>query len=207
MVEGQKMAKSLGNFFTLRDLVAKGVDPIALRYAIQSNHYRKVLNFSFEGLRAAENSLKRIRAFRKRMEGEGQAGGGPWAEAIDPMARLEQAREAFWAAMADDLNTPEALAAIFTLISDLNAQDDHVALTREERDAVLAFLDEGDAIFAAWPHEEANLDAEVEALIEARRAAKAAKNWPEADRVRDQLKALGIVLEDRKDGTVGWRKG
>ncbi|GLH67801.1 cysteine--tRNA ligase [Geothrix edaphica] len=207
MVEGQKMAKSLGNFFTLRDLVAKGVDPIALRYAIQSNHYRKVLNFSFEGLRAAENSLKRIRAFRKRMEGEGQAGGGPWSEAIDPMARLNQAREAFWAAMADDLNTPEALAAIFTLISDLNAQDDHVALTREERDAALAFLDETDAIFAAWPHEGESLDAEVAALIEARRAAKAAKNWPEADRVRDQLKTMGIVLEDRKDGTVGWRRG
>ena len=206
MVEGQKMAKSLGNFFTLRDLMGKGVDPIALRYAIQSNHYRKVLNFSFEGLRAADNSLKRIRAFRKRMEGEGQAGGGPWAEALDPLKRLEQAREAFWAAMADDLNTPEALAAIFTLVSDLNAQDDHVALTRAERDAVLTFLDETDAIFAAWPHAGESLDAEVEALIEARKAAKAAKNWAEADRVRDQLKAMGIVLEDRKDGTVGWRR-
>jgi len=207
MVEGQKMAKSLGNFFTLRDLVEKGVDPIALRYAIQSNHYRKVLNFSFEGLRAAENSLKRIRAFRKRMEGEGQAGGGPWKEQLDPAARLDQAREAFWAAMADDLNTPEALAALFTLINDLNALDDHVALTREERDAVLAFLDEADAIFAAWPKETASLDAEVEALIEARRAAKAARNWAEADRVRDQLKAMGIVLEDRKDGSTGWRRG
>lgn len=207
MVEGQKMAKSLGNFFTLRDLAAKGVDPVAFRYAIQSNHYRKVLNFSFEGLRAAENSLKRIRAFRKRMEGGGEAGGGPWKESIPPTVRLEQAREAFWAAMADDLNTPEALAAIFTLISGLNAQDDHVALTREERDAVLAFLDETDGMFAAWPHEAAGLDAEVESLIEARRAAKAAKHWAEADRVRDQLKALGIVLEDRKDGTVGWRKG
>ena len=206
MVEGQKMAKSLGNFFTLRDLVAKGVDPIALRYAIQSNHYRKVLNFSFEGLRAAENSLKRIRAFRTRMEGEGQAGGGPWKEALDASARLDQAREQFWAAMADDLNSPEALAAIFTLISDLNAQDDHGALTRGERDAVLAFLDETDAIFAAWPHEEASLDTEVEALIEARRAAKAAKDWAGADRVRGQLKAMGIVLEDRRDGTTGWRR-
>jgi cysteinyl-tRNA synthetase len=207
MVEGQKMAKSLGNFFTLRDLVAKGVDPVALRYAIQSNHYRKVLNFSFEGLRAAENSLKRIRAFRKRMEGDGEAGGGPWKASTSALLRLEQAREIFWAAMADDLNAPEALAAVFTLISDLNAQDDHVALTREEREAVLAFLDETDSVFAAWPHEAASLDAEVEALIEARRAAKAAKNWTESDRVRDQLKALGIVLEDRKDGSTGWRKG
>ena len=200
------MAKSLGNFFTLRDLTAKGVDPIALRYAIQSNHYRKVLNFSFEGLRAAENSLKRIRVFRSRMEGEGQAGGGPWNEALDPTTRLAQARNMFWAAMADDLNTPEALAAIFTLISDLNAQDDHVALTHEERDAVLGFLDETDAIFSAWPHEEASLDAEVEALIEARRTAKAAKQWAEADRLRDQLQGMGIILEDRKDGTTGWRR-
>jgi cysteinyl-tRNA synthetase len=207
MVEGQKMAKSLGNFFTLRDLVAKGVDPIALRYAIQSNHYRKVLNFSFEGLRAAENALKRIRAFRARMEGDGQAGGGPWKAALEPTLRLDQAREVFWAAMSDDLNTPEALAALFTLISDLNAQDDHVALTREERDAVLAFLDETDAIFAAWPYQASALDAEVEGLIAARKAAKAAKNWAEADRVRDQLKALGIVLEDRKDGSTGWRRG
>jgi cysteinyl-tRNA synthetase len=206
MVEGQKMAKSLGNFFTLRDLKAKGVDPIALRYAIQSNHYRKVLNFSFEGLRAAENALKRVRAFRARMEGGGQAGDGPWKANLEPIKRVDQAREAFWAAMADDLNTPEALAALFTLISDLNAQDDHVALTREERNTTLAFLEETDAIFAAWPHRGAGLNGEVEALIEARKAAKAAKNWVEADRVRDQLKTLGIVLEDRKDGTTGWRR-
>jgi cysteinyl-tRNA synthetase len=126
---------------------------------------------------------------------------------MEPIKRLDQAREAFWAAMTDDLNTPEALAALFMLISDLNAQDDHVALTREERDTTLAFLDETDAIFAAWPHQGAALDGEVETLIEARKAAKAAKNWAEADRVRDQLKSLGIVLEDRKDGTTGWRRG
>jgi len=166
-----------------------------------------VLNFSFEGLRAAENALKRIRAFRTRMEGEGQAGGGPWKASQEPTKRLDDAREAFWAAMADDLNTPEALAALFTLISDLNVQDDHVVLTREERDAALAFLDETNAIFEAWPHEANGLDAEVKALIEARKAAKAGKNWAEADRVRDQLKTLGIVLEDRKDGTTGWRRG
>jgi cysteinyl-tRNA synthetase len=167
----------------------------------------------------------------------GQAGGGPWKASLEPVARLDQAREAFWAAMADDLNTPEALAALFTLISDLNALDDHVALTREERQAVLAFLDETDAIFAAWPHADNSLAGlakivgsstgtlaisgsgegrhwtpeefatEVEALIEGRRAAKAARNWAEADRLRDQLKGLGVVLEDRKDGSTGWRRG
>ncbi|BDU72193.1 cysteine--tRNA ligase [Mesoterricola silvestris] len=208
LVENEKMSKSLGNFYTLRDLVAKGYDPATFRFTIQSNHYRKVLNFSFEGLKGAENALRRIRQFRKRMEGDGaQAGQGAMKEALDPVARVAQAREGFWAGMADDLNAPEALAALFTLITDINAQDDRVALTREERDAVLAFLDETNAVFACWPHEEeASLDAEVEALIERRRAAKAAKDWAESDRVRDQLKGMGILLEDRKDGTVGWRK-
>lgn len=207
MVEGEKMSKSLGNFYTLRDLVEKGVDPLAFRYAIQSNHYRKLYNFSFEGLRGADNALKRIRIFRKRMEGNGEvAGQGPWNESIDPMKRVAEAREAFWDAMTDDLNTPEALAALFTLINDLNAQDDRIALTREERDAVVAFLDETNHIFCGWPHEESSLDAEVEALIEARRAAKASKQWAEADRIREELKAMGILLEDRKDGTVGWRR-
>jgi len=201
------MSKSLGNFYTLRDLQAKGYDPRAFRFTIQSNHYRKVLNFSFDGLKAAENALKRIRLFRKRMEGDGLAGGqGAWKEPVDPVQRIQAAREAFWAAMADDLNTPEALAALFTAITDLNGQDDRVALTRAERDAVLAFLDETDAIFACWPHEEARTDAAVEALIEQRKAAKAARDWAEADRVRDQIKAMGIILEDRKDGTVTWRR-
>jgi len=208
LVENEKMSKSLGNFFTLRDLVAKGYDPATFRFTIQSNHYRKVLNFSFEGLKGAENALRRIRQFRKRMEGDGTlAGQGAMKEAIDPAARVEAAREGFWAGMADDLNAPEALAALFTLITDINAQDDRIALTREERDAVLAFLDETNAVFACWPHEEeASLDAEVEALIERRREAKAARNWAESDRVRDELKAMGILLEDRKDGTVGWRR-
>jgi cysteinyl-tRNA synthetase len=207
LVEGEKMSKSQGNFYTLRDLQAKGFDPKAFRFTIQSNHYRKVLNFSFDGLKASENALKRIRLFRKRMEGDGLAHGqGEWKETVEPGQRVQTARDAFWKAMADDLNAPEALAALFTLITDLNAQDDRVALTREERQAVLAFLDETDAIFGCWPHEEAQADAAVSALIEQRKAAKAARNWAEADRVRDQLKAMGIVLEDRKDGTVTWRR-
>ncbi|MFZ1613746.1 MAG: cysteine--tRNA ligase [Holophaga sp.] len=207
LVEGEKMSKSLGNFYTLRDLRDKGIDPITFRYAIQSNHYRKLFNFGFEGLKGAKSALERIRTFRTRMEGNGEiAGGGEWKEAIDPIRRVEAAREAFWASLSDDLNTPEALAAIFTLVSDLNAHDDRIALTRAERDAVLVFLDETNAIFAGWPHQEISLDAEVEALIDARKAAKAAKNWAESDRVRDQLKAMGILLEDRKDGSVGWKK-
>jgi cysteinyl-tRNA synthetase len=208
MVEGQKMSKSLGNFFTLRALVAKGVDPMTFRFAIQSNHYRKQYNFSFEGVRAAEATLDRLRTFRSRME-EPPAPAREGAEdpGIDARARLARARDEFWQAIADDLNTPEALAAILTLVTDLNAQDDFRPLTRAERDEVVAWFDETNRVFATWPHEERQaLDAGVEALIEARKAAKAARYWKEADRLRDELKAMGILLEDRKDGTVRWRR-
>jgi cysteinyl-tRNA synthetase len=208
MVEGQKMSKSLGNFFTLRALVAKGVDPMTFRFAIQSNHYRKPYNFSFEGVRAAGATLERLRTFRSRMEEPAApAREGAIDPAVEPRLRLARARDEFWQAIADDLNTPEALAAILTLVTDLNARDDFRPLTRAERDDVVAFVEETNRIFATWPHEERQaLDADVEALIEARRAAKAARNWKEADRLRDALKAIGVLLEDRKDGTVRWKR-
>ena len=208
MVEGEKMSKSLGNFFTLRDLVARGFDPIAFRFAIQSNHYRKLYNFSFDGLRAAKAALDRLRTFRRRMEEEpGLPREGAPESAVEPRARVAQARDEFWRALADDLNTPEALAAILTLVTDVNARDDDRPLTRGERDEVVALLDQADGIFAAWPREARDApDAEIEALIEARKKAKAARNWAEADRLREQIKAMGIVLEDRKDGSVRWKR-
>jgi len=205
MVEGEKMSKSLGNFFTLRDLMEKGVDPIVFRFAIQSNHYRKPYNFTFDGLNAAESALKRIRAFRRRMEDQtASGGGGEFKELTDPMARIAQAGNDFWNALCDDLNTPEALAALFTLITDLNAYDDRILMTSEERGAALAFLDDTNAVFAAWPHESKCLNQDIEAMIDARKMAKTNKNWAEADRIRDELKAMGIILEDRKDGSVAW---
>jgi cysteinyl-tRNA synthetase len=208
MVEGEKMSKSLGNFFTLRDLVARGFEPITFRFAIQSNHYRKLYNFSFDGLRAAKATLDRLRTFRLRMEEDaGLPREGAPEAAIDVPSRVARARDEFWRAMADDLNTPEALAAILTLVTDLNARDDYRPLTRPERDEVVGLLNQADLIFAAWPHQARETpEAEIESLILARRQAKAARNWAEADRLRDQLKAMGILLEDRKDGTVRWKR-
>jgi cysteinyl-tRNA synthetase len=206
MVEGEKMSKSLGNFYTLRDIREKGIDPIAFRFAVLSNHYRKQYNFTFAGLAASDSALRRVRAFRRRMEEpDSPPGGGDIKESIDPTERIETARREFWDAMCNDLNTPEALAALFTLITDLNAQDDRILLTSAERGAALAFLEETDSIFASWPHEaQAPPAAEVESLIEARRLAKQSKDWAEADRIRDRLSEMGVVLEDRKDGSVAW---
>jgi cysteinyl-tRNA synthetase len=206
MVEGEKMSKSLGNFYTLRDFREKGVDPTAFRFAVLSNHYRKQYNFTFAGLAASESALRRVRTFRRRMEdSRAPSGGGDFRELVAPLERVGRARREFWDAMCDDLNTPEALAAVFTMVTDLNAQDDRVLLSPEERGAALAFLDEADAIFASWPREsQATPAAEVEALIEARRKAKRDKDWAEADRIRDSLATMGVVLEDRKDGSVSW---
>jgi cysteinyl-tRNA synthetase len=208
MVEGEKMSKSLGNFFTLRDLVARGVDPITFRFAIQSNHYRKLYNFSFDGLRAAKATIERLRTFRARMEdAPGLPREGAPASDLDPLERVARARDEFWRAMADDLNAPEALAAVLTLVTDINARDDHRPLSREDRGEVLALLDETDRIFAAWPHEAREaLEAEIEGLIDARKKAKAARDWAEADRIRETLKSMGIVLEDLKGGSVRWKR-
>jgi cysteinyl-tRNA synthetase len=205
-VDGAKMAKSQGNFHTLRDLVAQGVDPIAFRFAILSNHYRKALNFSPDNLKASEGALKRIRAFRQRMERDDLAPAAPSVDGVSPLEVVAKTRDGFWKALTEDLNTPEALAQLFTLISALNVRDATAPLSRTERDAVLAFLDETDGVFAAWPRGETALDAEVEGLIAQRLAAKAARDWAEADRIRAALKAMGILLEDRKDGTTGWRQ-
>ena len=211
MVEGEKMSKSLGNFYTLRDLREKGVDPIAFRFAVLSNHYRKQYNFTLDGIKASDAALRRVRAFRRRMEDKNApGGGGAFKEIVDPVERVGRARQEFWDAIQDDLNTPEALAAVFTLVTDLNAHDDRTLLTSEERGAALAFLDETDSIFACWPSETAVQGApveEIESLIDARRAAKQNKDWTEADRIRDRLKAMGVTLEDRKDGSVAWRIG
>jgi cysteinyl-tRNA synthetase len=213
MVDGEKMSKSLGNFYTLRDLRDRGIDPVTFRFAVLSNHYRKQYNFTFDGMRAAEAALRRVRAFRRRMEdAKAPGGGGDFREPMDPMERIGLARADFWDAICDDLNTPEALSALFTLLTDLNAQDDRELMAPAERSAALAFLDEADAIFASWPPD-APAEAggvqvgEIEALVEARSEAKRNRDWPEADRIRERLKAMGIVLEDRKDGSAVWRIG
>jgi cysteinyl-tRNA synthetase len=206
LVNGEKMSKSLGNFYTLSDLKNNGFDPKTFRYSIQSNSYRKILNFSFESLHASERALKRIRSFRKRME-EVVATANKSCDlkkSINIYERVHEAREGFWSAMCNDLNTPEAMAHIFTIISDINAQDDKNTLTRKERDHVLEFLDETNTIFACWPQEKTTVDTNILSLIEQRKVAKMARNWIKADQIREQLITMGILLEDHKDGSVSW---
>jgi cysteinyl-tRNA synthetase len=203
-VDGQKMSKSLGNFYTLRDLLAKGFSPESVRYLLASVPYRKKLNFTFDGLKAAATSIDRLRNFKLRLEekfGEGTNA------ALD--ARAQAAATAFDEALDDDLNTAEALGAIFEYVRDTNAAMDSGEFLCGNREAALALMDRFDSVFDVLEPpargSQGPSDAEVEALIAERAAAKKARNFARADEIRAQLSAQGIILEDTKEG-VRWKR-
>jgi cysteinyl-tRNA synthetase len=203
-VDSQKMSKSLGNFYTLRDLTAMGHAPEAVRYLLASVPYRKKLNFTHEGLKAAAVSLDRLRNFQLRLKTDKFAGGENAAIAEKTAAARAEFREA----MDDDLNTAEALGAVFEFIRDANSAMDAGEFRAANAAAALAFLAQFDAIFDVLKptaKESGLADSEIDALIAERTAAKKAKNFARADEVRAQLAARGIVLEDTKEG-VRWKR-
>jgi cysteinyl-tRNA synthetase len=201
-VDGQKMSKSLGNFYTLRDLMAKGYSPESVRYLLASVPYRKKLNFTFDGLKL-------------------RLGAGKCPEGLNPAlaSRTEAAVTAFDEALDDDLNTAEALGAMFEYVRDTNAAMDSGEFLCGNRDAALAFLDRFDSVFDVLKHsvsvaigasagmtvEATVISAEENALIEERTAAKKSRNFTRADEIRAQLAGQGIVLEDTKEG-VRWKR-
>jgi cysteinyl-tRNA synthetase len=198
------MSKSLGNFYTLRDLVAKGYPPEAIRYLLASVPYRKSLNFTVDGLKAAIIAIERLRNFKLRLETDRFPEGSNEAMAN----RTSQASASFEAALADDLNTAEALAAVFEYIRDANTAMDAGEFRRGEVSSSLNFLQLFDSIFDVLrPTGKAGdlTDAEVETRITERAAAKKAKNFALADRIRDQLLQQGIILEDTKAG-IRWKR-
>jgi cysteinyl-tRNA synthetase len=204
MVEGQKMSKSLGNYFTLRDVVAKGHSPEAIRYLLASVPYRKQLNFTFDGLKSAATAIDRLRNFKLRLESEN------YPEGLNEQltARTAAAVEAFGNSLNDDLNTAEALAAVFEYVRDANSAMDSGEFRGGNAAPALAFLDRFDSIFKVLqPTVVANeiLDSEVESMITERTAAKKSKNFARADQIREQLLEQGIILEDTKSG-VRWKR-
>lgn len=202
-VEGQKMAKSLGNFHTVRDLISKGYSAEAIRYLLLSVPYRTQLNFTIEGLRAAESALERLKNFRRRVSDFGGAEGSH-PRIGDIIAR---AREAFESGMNDDLNTSNALAAIFEMVRDINIAMDEGNFSADDRDAVLQFLERVDTVLGVLSLEEAlMLEPEIEAMIEERNAARRNRDFKRADEIRNQLAERGISLEDTPQGTKWKRK-
>ena len=138
------------------------------------------------------------------MEEPTSEGIASWEGPLGPLDRLNHARNEFWAALRDDLNTPEALAALYTMVSDLNALDDRVPFSFLEKQHIILFLNEANQIFEAWPTVLAESDQEIEALVKERIQAKKNKDWKRADEIRNQIQSLGITLEDTRDGQSKW---
>ena len=203
-VEGQKMSKSLGNVYTLRDLMQKGYTPEAIRYLLASVPYRKKLNFTFDGLKAAATSIERLRNYKLRLE----TAKFPAGVNEELARRTESARQAFDEALDDDLNTAEALAAVFEYVRDTNTAMDAGQFPAGNVPDALEFLDRFDSIFdvlKTQAKEDSLPDHEIDALIAQRNAAKKARDFSGADKIRQDLAARGVILEDTKEG-VRWKR-
>jgi cysteinyl-tRNA synthetase len=200
-IDGGKMAKSLGNVYTLDDVKAKGFEARALRFALVRGHYRQPLNFTWEILAESAKALEGLDdlAHRLRLAAEGRGAAPELDAGADTLAA---ARGKFESSMDDDLNMPGAIAALFELRDAVV----HGRLGARTAAEALEFLRAADTVLAVIRTEEQTLDDSVQARIDARNAARERRNFAEADRLRDELLGEGIVLEDTADGTL-WRRG
>ena len=205
-VENEKMSKSLGNVYTVPDIVAKGFRPSALRYLLLSSHYRKQLNFTWSGMEQAEESLRRVVDFLVRLDGlTAQDGSSEIA------ASVAKAREGFKAALENDLNTAAGLAALFDLVKSGNAAIDAGKMSNDDAALVRSAIDEFDRVLGVVSLRRAEDEKppipveEIEGMIEARKAARQRRDFAEADRIRVSLAEQGVLLEDGPSGTR-WKK-
>jgi cysteinyl-tRNA synthetase len=201
LVEGRKMAKSLGNYYTLRDLTQKGYDPKAIRYLMLSTHYRQQLNFTFAGLEAAKSAVDRLANFMRRLlNANGRAMGDELEKAVD------QFQISFETAMDDDLNIGASLASLFDFLREVNNQLDRNMVTREEGKMVYSVMTQFDKVLGVVGEirKRKELSEKAKELIEERERARRAKDWKTADEIREQLNAMGIMIEDTSHG-VEWR--
>jgi len=232
LVEGEKMSKSLGNFFTLRDLVLKGHKPSSIRYLLASVPYRNQLNFTFDGLKQAAVSVERLRNFSLRLS----AGSFQVGASVEMQALANETTDRMQAALEDDLNTAQAQAAIFEMVRRANAAFDSGGIRKDDVAPLLAALGRFDEIFAVlndddgpkmkqvfdWAQAEGRekdvsgelrdtiqsgqlSDADIEKKIDEMKAARHARNFKASDAIRAELTAAGILIEQTKDG-IRWRR-
>ena len=191
MVEGKKMAKSLGNFFTLRDLLAKGFTGREIRYLLLTAHYRETFNFTLEGLQGARAALTRIdECLTKLRELAGKT----------PASRELPLLDEFSTALDDDLNISGAWGAVFEWVRDTNRKLAENALDAPAAAGALATWDRLDSVLGVGAPKELDVPTEITALLDARQAARKARDFKRADALRDELKAKGWLIEDTPKG-------
>ncbi|MBL7032650.1 MAG: cysteine--tRNA ligase [Candidatus Delongbacteria bacterium] len=206
LVDGRKMSKSLGNFHTIPQLLEMGLDPLAIRYALLSVHYRMKLNFTIDGVKAAAQSVQRLQNFYKalcRVAGQDVTDEAGTDGLV--MQLLQNTADTFREALDDDLNIAPALGAVFTLLPEINRLQDENRLSSRSAARVRNLLDRVDSVLGVIIQEE-ECNSEIEQLMEERQAARTAKDWAEADRIRDRIQDLGYVIEDSPEGPRYYRK-
>lgn len=202
LVNGRKMSKSLGNFYTLRDVLAKGCSAVAIRYLLLSTHYRQQLNFTFEGIDAAKSGIERLNEIIRKLRDE--KGGGK--KSILIKKEIATAAEAFEKAMDDDLNISEALAAVFELVKNINHHIDSGSVDKKSAAAALGFLEKVDSVLGVMSFEkEEKLPSEIMKLIDERERLRKEQKFAEADKIRAKLREKGIHLDDTPSG-VRWKR-
>ena len=191
LVDNKKMAKSFGNFYTLRDLFIKGYEAKPVRYLLISSHYRQKLNFSFEGLEAAKNAIERLQNFiLKLMEEKGREDNKKIKKLID------DAGKKFEEKMDDDLNISEALAVVFSFITDINKEK----ISKKNADDILKLMKEFDSVLGIIDFKKENIPGEILQLVEERENARKNREWEKADKARKEIKEKGFIVEDIKEG-------
>lgn len=200
-IESKKMAKSEGNFFTVQDLVDQGHDPLAIRFVLLSTHYRQQLNFTMDGLEAAKASITRLRDFKSNVESA--SGTGDTAAVKDA---IDKAVKGFEDGLDNDLNISPSIAAVFDFVRDINSVIADKGLSAPEKESVLETLERFDGVLGVIFVAEAGIDTEIDEMIQKRLQARKNKDFQMADKIRDELLAKGIILEDTPSGTKWKRK-
>jgi len=203
MVEGQKMSKSLGNFYTLRDLLERGYDPRAIRYLLLSTHYRQQLNFTFQALKAAENTVQNLFDFIARLNEVEEVREN---EQVDEL--IKESRKRFENAMDNDLNISVGLVAIFDLINEVNKLMVEDKIGMKNAKDIISLMLEFDKVLGLGLEEairEEELPEEIKEMIQKREEARKGKDWKTADEIRAKIKEIGFALEDTPEG-VRWKR-
>jgi len=196
MVNGQKMSKSLGNFYTLRDIIEKGYNPLAVKYLFLNAHYRSQINFTFEALKNAEISLKKLVEFMQRLDQ--YKAEVEYNKNIPKIIALTL--KEFEKAMDDDLNTPKAWTIIHDFVKKINIMMDKKEMNSKNAQEVIDFMNKIDSVFKVINYERLRIPDEVMDLVKEREIARKQKDWAKADRIREEIKKLGWNVDDTADG-------